>query len=81
MKTFIVSAHECRGVYDGKPYSNGRLVIAHFDEKSRYPAYITVAKTSDELVKTLQGKTPLEAKLTYDAFKRVIGFEPLTERG
>lgn len=78
MKTFIVSAHECKGTYDGKPYSNGRLVIAHFDEKSSYPAFITVAKTSDELARTLQGKTPLQVKLTYDAFRRVTGVEPLT---
>lgn len=79
MRTFVVSAHECKGIYEGKPYSNGRLVIAHFEQGGvKYPAYITVSKTSEKIARELQGKTPLEVKLSYDAFRRVTGFEPVT---
>lgn len=77
MKTIILSAHECRGTYQGKPYATGCLVVAHFDSKeSQFPAYITTQKTSVALVKTLKDKTPFEATLSYDVFKRVTGVNP-----
>lgn len=76
MKTVIISAHECKGTYEGKPYENGRLVLAHFDQGAvKYPAYISVAKTTTAVVEQLQGKTPLEGILTYDAFKRVTAVD------
>lgn len=76
MKTVVLSAHTCKGTYQGKPYTNGRLVIAHFDlGEQSCPAYITVQKTTVEIAEQMK-KNPLPAEmvLTYDAFKHVNGF-------
>lgn len=74
MKT-IVDAFVCRGTYEGKPYENGRLVIAEYENvKDPVPKYIYIAKSDAHTAAELKKHTPCQATLYYDQFRKVVGF-------
>lgn len=74
MKT-IVDAFVCKGVFEGKPYENGRLVIAEYDSvKDTTPKFIYIAKSDAATAAELKKHTPCQATLYYDQFKKVVGF-------
>lgn len=75
MKT-IVDAFVCRGTFEGKPYENGRLVIAEYETvKDPVPKFVYIAKCNTDTAIELKKHTPCQATLYYDRFKKVVGFQ------
>lgn len=74
-KTRITQVHTCAGVYDGKPYKNGRLVVASYEDGNILPAWIKVERTSAEIAAELATKVPADVTLFYDNFKNVVGYK------
>lgn len=76
-KTRITQVHICEGLYDGKPYKNGRLVVASFDDGKISPAWVKVEKTTADIATELRQKIPCDVQLFYDNYKNVVGYKML----